>query len=431
MFITCLVNIFNFIFVNFERFCHLCVQNKKINMRYILFLFFLSAFQLAFSQVESTNSAPKKDSIEEKESISNDKDLDDNKSVLESEIGTKKKAERLRSYKAMEAEPLSSGAVAKEQKIQTELTNFSYYESQSQTQTQQRSPTKFQQTQMNNAVSYFETNAPESFECHYYKYLSGNYNTDLFPHLQAAEKLRPNNADVQVQMAAYYMINNSKIEALNYLDKLVENKRLVQSVIVYGEDVLISVPANGILITHGFDDTYGVWYAQMKNGVRNDVTVISLDLLQSSKYVEMLKAKGLLFPNTNVIDVAFLNQFCSMNVAENLNISLTTPKEYFKPILSNVYLSGLVFEYKTSVYDNFWRNEKLWNDELKKKLVDNSIDEKGRVLSSNYLPMLFQMRKVYYQMGKTEKVKEMDAAIDKIGAQANRYQQVQNMKSAY
>ena len=388
-------------------------------------------FQLAFSQVESKSSAPKKDSVEEKESISNDKDLDDNKNVLDSEIVTKKKAERSRSYKAMEAEPMSVGAAAKEQTIQTESTNFSYYKSQSQSQTQQRSPTEFQQSQMNNAVSYFETNAPESFEYHYYKYLSGNYNTDLYAHLQAAEKLKPNNADVQVQMTAYHMIYNSKSEALKYLDKLVENKRLLQSVIVYGEDVLRSVPTNGILITHGFDDTYGVWYAQMKNGVREDVTIISLDLLQSSKYVEMLKAKGLLFPNTDIIDVAFLNQFCNMNVAKNLNIALTTPKEYFKPILSNVYLSGLVFEYKTSTYDNFWRNEKLWNDELKKKLVDNSIDEKGRGLSSNYLPMLFQMRKVYHQMGKTEKVKEMDAAIDKIGAQTNKYQQVQNMKSAY
>lgn len=400
-------------------------------MRYILILFFLSTFQLAFSQVESKNSAPKKDSVEEKEIISNDKDLDDNKDVLESEISTKKKTERSRNYKDLEAEPVSSGAASVEQTIQTESTNFSYYKSQSKTQTQQRSPTEFQQSQMNSAVSYFETNAPESFEYHYYKYLSGNYNTDLYTHLQAAEKLKPNNADVQVQMTAYHMIYNSKSEALKYLDKLVENKRLVQSVIVYGEDVLRSVPTNGILITHGFDDTYGVWYAQMKNGVREDVTIISLDLLQSSKYVEMLKAKGLLFPKTEVIDVAFLNQFCSMNVAENLSIALTTPKEYFKPILANVYLSGLVFEYKTSTYDNFWRNEKLWNDELKKKLVDNSIDEKGRGLSSNYLPMLFQMRKVYHQMGKTEKVKEMDAAIDKIGAQTNKYQQVQKMKSAY
>lgn len=400
-------------------------------MRYFIILLFLGVFQFVFSQAE-TNSAPKKDSIEEKEKLKDGKDADDFK-VLEVEgVSTKKRAEKA-TYTINEQSPIpaSTGGVIMEQSIQTESTNFSYYKSQSQTQTQQRSPTAFQQEQMNGAVSYFELNAPESFEYHYYKYLSGNYNTDLFVNLQAAEKLKPNNADVQVQMAAYYMINNSKDEALKYLEKLVENKRLVQSVIIYGEDVLRSVSMNGILITHGFDDTYGVWYAQMKNGIRKDVTIVSLDLLQSDKYVAELKSKGLSFPNTDVIDVAFLSQFCSMNALNNLNIALTTPKDYFKSMLTNIYLSGLVFEYKTTVYDNFWRNETLWNNELEKQLVEKSIDEKGRGLSSNYLPMLFQMRKVYHQSGNTDKVKEMDAAIDKIGAQTNKYQQVQKMKSAY
>lgn len=391
----------------------------------------MSIFQFTYSQVE-TKVEPKRDSIEQKESLNDGKDVDDYRKN-EVEGGSTKKRSEKSTYKVTESEaaPVNAGAAPVEQTIQVESSNFSYYKSQSQTQTQQRSPTEYQQTQMNSAVSYFETNAPESFEYHYYKYLSGNYNTDLFTHLQAAERLKPNNADVQVQMTAYHMINNSKAEALKYLEKLLENKRLQKSVIIYGEDVLRSVPMNGILITHGFDDTYGVWYAQMKNDVRNDVTIISLDLLQSSKYIDQLKTKGFSFPKTNVIDVVFLSQFCDMNASETLSIALTTPKEYFKSILSNVYISGLVFEYKTSEYDNFWRNETLWEKELKKQLVQDSMDEKGRGLSSNYLPMLFQMRKVYNQTGNSEKVKEMDAAIDKIGAQTNKYQQVQKMKNAY
>jgi len=401
-------------------------------MRYFIILLFLGVFQFAFSQVESTPATIKKDSIEEKESLKDGKDADDYRKNEVEGISTKKRAEKS-THKVTESEvaPVNTGAASAEQTIQVESTNFSYYKSQSQTQTQQRSPTEFQQNQMNSAVSYFEVHAPESFEYHYYKYLSGNYNTDLFTHLQIAEKLKPNNADVQVQMTAYHIINGATSEASKYLEKLVENKRLTKSVIIYGEDVLRSVPKNGVLITHGFDDTYGVWYAQMKNGVRNDVTIISLDLLQSSKYIDQLKTKGFSFPKTDVIDVVFLNQFCSMNASETLSIALTTPKEYFKSMLSNVYISGLVFEYKTSEYDNFWRNETLWEKELKKQLVQDSMDEKGRGLSSNYLPMLFQMRKVYHQTGNTVKVKEMDAVIDKIGAQTNKYQQVQKMKNAY
>jgi len=410
-------------------------------MRYFIILLFLSFLNVSFSQDANAPATPKKDTlegkdaviegIEEKESLKNAMDSDDYRERIVP-ITQDKKASKKAEVKTKGAETVSTGTVSTSQKtIQTEAANFGYYKSQAQYQTKQRSPTPAQQSQMDGTVSYFETNAPQSFEYHYYKYTSGNYNTDLFSHLESAEKLKPNNADVQVQMAAYYMINGSNGEALKYLDKLVENKRLTASVVVYAEDVLRSVPTNGVLITHGFDDTYGVWYSQMKKGVRTDVQILSLDLMQSDKYRSELKAKGFTIPNADVIDVAFLSQFCFVNASQNLSISLTAPKDYFKSMLANVYLTGLVFEYKTSSFDNFWRNETLWNEILKKKLTVDSMDEKGRALSSNYLPMLFQMRKVYGQMGKSEKVKEMDAAIDKIGAQTNKYQQVQKMKSAY
>lgn len=405
-------------------------------MRYFIILLFLGLYHISAAQAENTPSAPKKDSIEgkdkfeEKESLKIERD-NDYRDGNEQTKGVKK-ASTKSAVKSAEIQTISTGEISpNQQTIQSESANFGYYKVQSQSQTQQRSATPAQQAQMDEAVSYFERNAPQSFEYHYFKYTSGNYNTDLFVHLAAAEKLKPNNADVQVQMVAYHMINNSTSEALGYLDKLIENKRLAKSVVLYAEDVLRSVPANGVLITHGFDDTYGVWYAQMKNGIRKDVQIISLDLMQSEKFRSELKSKGFNLPNTQIIDVVFLSQFCSMNAAGNISISLTTPKDYFKPILSSVYLTGLVFEYKTASFDNFWRNETLWNQELKKKLVEDSMDDKGRALLSNYLPMIFQMRKVYGQTGKPEKVKEMDSAIDRIGAQANKYQQVQKMKSAY
>ena len=410
-------------------------------MRYFIILLFFGICEVSLAQAENTPTAPKKDSIdrndgiidvlEEKESLRNERNSDDYRSKNNESIQSKKVSKK-EVYKSTEAPAINSGGIStRQQTIQAESENFGYYKVQSQSQTQQRSPTPAQQSQMDGTVSYFEMNAPQSFEYHYFKYTSGNYNTDLYSHLAAAEKLKPNNADVQVQLVAYHMINNSTTEALNYLDKLIENKRLTKSVVLYAEDVLRSVPTNGVLITHGFDDTYGVWYAQIKNGIRKDVQILSLDLMQSEKYRSELKTKGFNLPNAEIIDVSFLSQFCSMNASENISISLTAPKDYFKPILSSVYLTGLVFEYKTSSFDNFWRNEALWNNELKKSLVDDALDDKGRALLSNYLPMLFQMRKVYGQTGKKEKVKEMDGAIDKIGAQSNKYQQVQKMKSAY
>ncbi len=335
------------------------------------------------------------------------------------------------SIKKTEQEGTGMAPGKAEQDTQKESSTFNYYNSQSKMQREQRSPTPAQQSQMNGAVSYFETHAPESFEYHYYKYIAGNHNVSLVNHLKEAEKIRPNNTDVHVQLAAYYMIQNSVTDVSNYLEKLVSNGRLAKSVVTYAEDVLRSVPQNGVLITHGFDDTYGAWYAQTKKGIRGDVKIISLDLLQSTEYRAKLKKEGFTVPSATVVDVKFLEQFCQLNEKKNLAISLTTPKEYFQPVLSDIYLTGLVFEYKTTKYDNFWRNNTLWNSELDKKLVQNTMDAKGRELSANYLPMLMQMRKVYNQKGMQEKVSEIDSYIDAIGAQSKKYEQVQKMKSAY
>lgn len=393
-------------------------------MRNLIFICFVFITGLSFSQQKE------EDDSKNKQEKTSSKPESEEAPVIE-EVQSREENKKVSAKKKVDQDASGMAPGKAEQAIQKEASTFNYYNSQSKTQREQRSPTPAQQSQMNGAVSYFETHAPESFEYHYYKYIAGNHNTSLVNHLKEAEKIRPNNTDVQVQLAAYYMIQNSTTDVSNYLEKLVSNGRLAKSVVIYAEDVLRSVPKNGVLITHGFDDTYGAWYAQTKKGIRGDVKIISLDLLQSTEYRAKLKKEGFTVPSATVVDVKFLEQFCQLNEKKNLAISLTTPKEYFQPILSDIYLTGLVFEYKTTKYDNFWRNNTLWNSELDKKLVQNTMDAKGRELSANYLPMLMQMRKVYNQKGMQEKVSEIDSYIDAIGAQSKKYEQVQKMKSAY
>ncbi|MFT5780102.1 MAG: hypothetical protein ACI837_003063 [Crocinitomicaceae bacterium] len=299
------------------------------------------------------------------------------------------------------------------------------------TQRMQRSPSVEQQIQMDEAVDYFETNAPSSFEHNYFKYAAGNYDVSLFNNLEEAEKSRPDNADVHVQMAGYYMINEKSDSALIYMDKLRSSERLTENVIHYAEDVLRSVAVNGMLVTHGFDDSYGVYYTQQKNEIRQDVTLVSLDFMQSEHYRNTLVENGYKIPESTVIDVDYLAEFCTLNLDKNVSISLTTPKEYFKPLQSKLFVVGLVFEYHEDKYDNFYKNDYLWNEEFTKKVIYDPVDEKGKQLSANYLPMLLHLRKVYNQRGEEEKQKDVDEASDKVGVQCKKYEQVQKVKASY
>ena len=71
------------------------------------------------------------------------------------------------------------------------------------------------------------------------------------------------------------------------------------------------------------------------------------------------------------------------------------------------------------------------NNHLKKYLIQKATDEKSKQLSSNYLPMLLQMRRVYNQKADFNKVMELDKSIDAISIQCNKYKKVQKLKTKY
>lgn len=321
------------------------------------------------------------------------------------------------SLKKMEMEKVSGG--------------FSNTNMDSDRQRSSRSPSYQQQAMMDQAVDYFEVNAPESFEHYYFKYVAGNYDVSLYPDLKKAEEIRPENADVHVQMAGYFMIQNDVDTALMYTEKLLESDRLTDNVVAYAGDILRSAPENGALITHGFDDGYGCYYAQNEQGIRPDVTLISLDFLQSEQYRNNLSEKGFALPTSTVVNIDYLVEFCALNLEKGIGISMTTPKEYLEPIQDKLFVVGLIFEYHTQAYNNFTRNDYLWNESLEKHLIVEPGDEKGKQLSANYLPMLLHLQKVYSATGETEKLTEVDEVSDQIGVQCGKYEQVQKVKAKY
>ena len=340
----------------------------------------------------------------------------------------KKQTEKLKEVKTSSTSGYTTEA---SQQIQQVSGLFTTTRQQASTQRTQRTPNAEQQQQMNQYVELLSQAAPESFEFHYYTYISGNYNISLIDHLLKAEELRPDNSDVQIQLTAYDLIIQNNSEAKKHLKKLHSNGRITEIMTLYGKDVLRSVPKNGCLITHGFEDTYGVVYAQLFMNERTDVTIISLDFLQSEAYRNTLKNKGFSLPNATTIDVSYFTNFCALNGTKNLGISLTVPKEYLVPIQQSLYVAGLVMEYHPEgCTRNFERNEDLWNHELSAVIIKNGRD-KARSLSSNYLPMLLLLRKEYQTKGQQDQVKQIDAVLDLISVQCGKYEQVQSIKASY
>lgn len=320
---------------------------------------------------------------------------------------------------------------AAESSLQLITSSFFLAKQLASTQRSQRSPTVDQQVQMDNLVQVLEKSSPESFEYHYFKFVAGNYSVALVEHLKKAELLRPTNSDVHIQFAAYYWCMNEMEKSLLYLEKLVASGRLSSSIIDYSEDLLSSVPSQGTLVTHGMEDSYACLYQQLSKKIRTDVKVVSLDLLQSEAYQKQLAIYSFNLPQNNTIGVAYLNSFCVQNNTRNIALSMTIPKEYLLPIQENLFVTGLVFEYKSDLsYQNFARNDYLWNYEFTTKRILNATKEKEKQLSANYLPMLLLLRNNYALANETVKLALVEKALNQVAAQSRKQEQIQKMKSS-
>lgn len=382
---------------------------------YLFYLFLIFPFGMVFSQVEKT---------EEINTKTNTSPLN-NTLNTPIELESIKKAKKEKDVKRLEVEPMLEeisvpsapaavnksidgkmdsdaigGSALQIAKYKTSFKNYSE-------QRTQRSLSIEQSNEMEDLLRDLSSQSPASFESYLFYYLNGQNDLTRSKALLKANELNPSDVQVQEEMLTYYILMNQSDETRQTLLSLSQKDVYSESTEFYGQDMINSAPSNSILITHGNEDSYGALYAQKVKREREDVEIISLDWLTSPQYRTNLKTKGWKLPTSDFIDTKHLQEFCELNKDKTIAISMTLPKEYLIPILDKLYVSGLVFEYLDVPTDLSLRNQELWKKTLNKKLIES--EDKGLV--NNYLPMLFQLKKIYQTDGNTEAVNDIDRAI--------------------
>lgn len=314
--------------------------------------------------------------------------------VLDSMVYEKEELEEksVKSKTNLERENTESSSFSKKQVVSKSFTQLKKSAS---SQPEYRTIETAIQKELDKKVIELQADSAAKFEYNLFYYMAGNYDVERAPFLQKAAELSPYNSDVLIQSMANAIILGDTIEAKKYLIKLKTEEQISEEGLSYASDVLLSSADCNMLITYGFLDTYCVLYEQIVNKNSNQIPVISLDFLQSQYYRSALTKLGYSIPEQKVVNVAFLESFCALNLDKNLALSLTIPSPYFVPLQSNLVPFGLIFEVQLlSDLPSIQKQEDLWRAMNKKNIIKFKSPLSNN-LSSNYLPMLFYLDSEY------------------------------------
>lgn len=134
----------------------------------------------------------------------------------------------------------------------------------------------------------------ENAEASYYVGLALLYDDKLeeaAAYFEQARQRDPAYAKPHEKLAFLHMLQGHAEPAAQHWRELKRKGGMSQALVEFNQNLLLTVAENGILLTNGEEDTYPLWYLQMSEGVRRDVSVINVGLLNFTWYVRMLRAR--------------------------------------------------------------------------------------------------------------------------------------------
>ena len=258
--------------------------------------------------------------------------------------------------------------------------------------------------------SQIEEQFPESFVSHYTKFRSIGWTDAGINELKLALAKDDSKAITLEDQLIFAEVNNSD---RNSASKRVFDAGLIHSsTLNYSYNLLMSVAEDGLLIVDGLHLTVPIWVLQDVMAVRQDVSILNLELASNQKmYTDrILRQKGM---NANIEELLQQEQ------GDKIYYALTLPRDLINQKNKDLYVVGLASSEQSGDFNHF---ETLRSNIEQRFLLDYlSVDfngepktATGKVLSTNYIVPLLLLKEFYDDQQNTVRSDELSSLIQRL-----------------
>jgi hypothetical protein len=215
---------------------------------------------------------------------------------------------------------------------------------------------------LNNIVAQMEKRVPKSYEYHYIKWLNGNNDLSLFPYLEKAHELAPQQPEPVMSLIYYYEITCDSVRRNQCIHDFYVLGDYSAGMLNYGYNLIIGLDQNAFIFTEGDKDTDAILILQQGMGIRKDLKMLNLNLLLIPDYRERVFSEFGIAPldyNPLENDACFeryrtsiVNHVAQNNQQRPVYTAATVSAPYTETIRDHLYIEGLASRYSNHIYDN-------------------------------------------------------------------------------
>ncbi len=289
---------------------------------------------------------------------------------------------------------------------------------------------------------------PNSFEANHMIWWHSFSDPEKFSYLEKAYNINPLDVRTYRDMMTHYALKLDEDKVKVFAEKIYKVNEMPGATYNWAYNLLAEVEPNAIIFTAGDNDTYLPWIVQKVFGFREDVTILNTSLLFLEDYRKKLFDKLNLEPFKEPIDSvkpqevypmlqkAMFEHVFSYKDQYPMYVSSTAIHQFKKNFESNLYVTGLTYQYCEGDIDNIALIKRNYEkryllDYLSESFSFHQLDKKSDDFNLHYLQAFVKLHKHYIDAEENEKAEQLKNIILEIARKGGQEESMKEWINEY